>query len=194
MSNTGKRRILCNLRPLLAALVAACSGGETSAEDAGTYENVMAFDTARARLAGPRDTLRLVLELAVSAEQKSMGLMERRQLADSAGMLFVYDSLQPADAGFWMYRTRIPLDIAFLDSAGVIRAVRSMTPCPTTIAQGCPTYAPGVPYRYALEMNAGFFNRHGVGIGSALVVGDLPEPIAGSAATAPLPKSEDARR
>jgi len=28
-------------------------------------------------------------------------------------MLFVYDSTQPPDAGFWMYRTRIPLDIAF---------------------------------------------------------------------------------
>jgi hypothetical protein len=31
-----------------------------------------------------------------------------------AGMLFVYDSTQPGNAGFWMYRTRIPLDIAFV--------------------------------------------------------------------------------
>jgi uncharacterized membrane protein (UPF0127 family) len=116
----------------------------------------------------------LKLELAVRPEQRSMGLMERRRLADNAGMLFVYDTIQPGDAGFWMYRTRIPLDIAFLDSTGVIRAVRAMTPCPTTIAQGCPNYTPDVPYRYALEVNAGFLARHGIGVGDALLLPALP--------------------
>jgi hypothetical protein len=120
---------------LLASAVGGCAA--EPADDAGAYEHVMAFDTARLRFGRPSDTLQLVLELAVSPEQKSMGLMERRLLAPHAGMLFVYDSIQPGNAGFWMYRTRIPLDIAFLDSAGVIRSVRSMTPCPTTIAQGC---------------------------------------------------------
>lgn len=144
----------------------------------------MSFDTTHVRLVRRGDTLRLTLELAVSDEQKTMGLMERRRLADNAGMLFVYDSTQPPDAGFWMYRTRVPLDIAFFDSAGVIRAVRAMTPCPTTIAQGCPTYTPGVPYRYALEVNAGFFARHGITIGHSLVLSDLPGPPPRSA---PLP-------
>jgi uncharacterized membrane protein (UPF0127 family) len=156
----------------LAATVAGCVG--RSPDDDGTYEHVMSFDTARVRLLSGRDTLRLGLELAITPAQKTMGLMERRQLADNAGMLFVYDSLQPGDAGFWMYRTRIPLDIAFLDSAGVVRAVRSMTPCPTTIAQGCPAYTPDVPYRFALEVNAGFFARHEIAIGDSLLVGDLP--------------------
>ena len=144
----------------------------------------MSFDTARVRLAGQRDTLQLALQLAVSAEQRRMGLMERRRLADDAGMLFVYDSTQPPDAGFWMYRTRIPLDIAFLDSAGVIRAMRSMTPCPTTLAEGCPTYPPDVPYRYALEVNAGFFARRGIGIGHSLLLHDLPGPTPGPASPA----------
>ena len=150
--------------------------------DDDAYENVMAFDSAHARLVGPKDTLRLALQLAVSAEQKSMGLMERRHLADSAGMLFVYDSTQPPDAGFWMYRTRIPLDIAFLDSTGVIRAVRTMTPCPTTITQGCPTYAPGAAYRYALEVNAGYFARHGISVGHSLLLTDVPSLSAASGA------------
>ena len=126
------------------------------------------------RLASQRDTLRLALQLAVSDEEKTMGLMERRRLGDYAGMLFVYDSTQPPHAGFWMYRTRIPLAIAFLDSAGVVRAVRSMTPCPSTIARGCPTYTPDVPYRYALEVNAGFFAQHGITIGHSLLLRDLP--------------------
>ena len=103
-----------------------------------------------------------------------MGLMERQRLADSAGMLFVYDSTQPPNAGFWMFRTRIPLDIAFLDSAGVVRAIRAMTPCEALLAQGCPTYDPGVPYRYALEVNAGYFQKHGIIVGSMAVHSDLP--------------------
>lgn len=162
------------LTTLVAVQVTACSGG-SDADDEDAYAHVMSFDSATVRLVTPRDTIPLAVQLAVSPEQKSMGLMERRHLAENAGMLFVYDSTQPADAGFWMFRTRIPLDIAFMDSTGVIRAVRQMTPCPTTIAEGCPTYTPDVPYRYALEVNGGFFARHGVGVGQAVLLGDLPK-------------------
>jgi len=98
-------------------------------------------------------------------------LMERRQLADTAGMLFVYDSVQPPDAGFWMYRTRIPLDIAYMDPAGRIRAIRHMAPCESAIPQACPTYPPGVPYQYALEVNGGFFARRRVAVGDSVDVG-----------------------
>ena len=165
-------RSTARLLPLV-ALAAAC-GGE-SAKDDDAYEHVMSFDSTRVRLVGTRDTVPLRIQLAVSPEQKTMGLMERRRLAEDAGMLFVYDSTQSGDAGFWMYRTRIPLDIAFLDSVGVIRAIRSMVPCPTTYAAGCPTYTPDVPYRYALEVNAGYFARHGIGIGQSLIQQDLPK-------------------
>jgi hypothetical protein len=87
------------------------------------------------------------------------------------GMLFVYEETQPADAGFWMYRTRIPLDIGFADSAGVLVAVLRMDPCTARIAAGCPTYAPGAEYRYALEVNAGFFAKYGIKVGSRIVAG-----------------------
>ena len=167
----------------LGAVTLACTP-EPADDDA--YDRVMSYDTTSARLARGSDTLQLRLELALTGEQKTMGLMERRQLADDAGMLFVYDSTQAADAGFWMYRTRIPLDIAFLDSAGVIRSIRSMVPCPTTIAEGCPTYAPGTPYRYALEVNAGYFARNAVGLGHTLVLQDLPSKSA--AGTSPSPR------
>lgn len=137
----------------------------------------MSFDSATLSLVSGRDTVRLSVELAVTPEQKTMGLMERRHLAENAGMLFVYDSTQPPDAGFWMFRTRIPLDIAFLDSLGVVRATRTMVPCETILAQGCPTYAPGVPYRYALEVNSGYFERHGITVGSAALLPKVPRAI-----------------
>jgi uncharacterized membrane protein (UPF0127 family) len=144
-------------------------------------EHILHFDSATVRLATGRDTVPLALELAVSTDQQRLGLMERRHLAERAGMLFVYDTTQPPDAGFWMYRTRIPLDIAFLDSAGVIRSIRAMAPCPTTMPEGCPTYEPGTPYRYALEVNAGALERWGAAPGSRLLIGDLPHRPAPSA-------------
>jgi uncharacterized protein len=162
---------------LAAVLSSGCRGGNAK-EDDDAYAHVMTFDSARVRLVRATDTIPLRVELAVKPEQKSMGLMERRRLAEDAGMLFVYDSTQPPDAGFWMYRTRIPLDIAFADSAGVIRSIRAMVPCTTEVAFGCRTYTPDVPYRYALEVNAGYFAQHGVVVGNTLLLTDLPPAAA----------------
>jgi uncharacterized protein len=173
MNRLARRIATATALALTPAVLATCRG-ETPRDDDTTYEHVMSFDTTRLHLAGANDTVALHVELAVKPEQQSMGLMERRRLASNAGMLFVYDSTQPPDASFWMYRTRIPLDIAFADSAGVIRSIRSMAPCPTDLPQACPNYRPDVPYRYALEVNAGFFARHRIVVGNTLLLKDLP--------------------
>ena len=98
--------------------------------------------------------------------------MERHHLADTAGMLFIYPSEQPASAAFWMFRTRIPLDIAFVDSLGAIRAILHMVPCTASFAETCPTYPPGVPYRAALEVNPGYFARNKLVLGGRIILGD----------------------
>ena len=162
---------------LLVVLPALAGCGESRTESDGGDVHIMDFATATVRLVTARDTVPLTLELAVSADQQRLGLMERRHLPERAGMLFVYDSTQPPDAGFWMYRTRIPLDIAFLDSTGVVRAVRSMVPCPTTMPEGCPSYAPDTPYRYALEVNGGALARWGAGLGARLLLGDVKRDV-----------------
>ena len=160
---------------VLFVILAACSSGSNSnAADTVEDQHVVNYDSTVVRLASAADTVHLSALLAVTADQKTMGLMERRHLPDNTGMLFVYDSTQPPGAGFWMYRTRIPLDIAFLDSAGTVRAIRAMTPCTTVLVQGCPTYSPNVAYRYAIEVNKGYFARHGIGVGSRLVLADVP--------------------
>ena len=158
----------------LAVLTAgACRSRPPSDDD--FYAQMLPFDSASVRLATARDTIALTLQLARSAEEQRLGLMERLQLGERSGMLFIYRRAQPPDAGFWMYRTRIPLDIAFLDSAGVVRAIRTMEPCPEGDSDRCPDYVPGVPYRYALEMNAGFFERLGIGVATGrLLVEELP--------------------
>lgn len=53
------------------------------------------------------------VEIAISEEDKEIGLQNRSKLAEDAGMLFVYDS--PQTVQYWMKDTLIPLDIIFID-------------------------------------------------------------------------------
>lgn len=159
----------------LAAMLATGACRSRAASDEDFYSRMLPFDSVTVRIAAGSDTIGLSLELARTPEEQRLGLMERTQLGERAGMLFVYTQTQPADAGFWMYRTRIPLDIAFLDSTGVVRAIRAMEPCAERDGDRCPDYAPGVPYRFALEMNAGFFAQRGIAVDAGrLMVEDLP--------------------
>ena len=114
-------------------------------------------------------TIPVELEQASDALQHRFGLMERTSLPDNGGMLFIYQQDRGPRAGFWMYNTLIPLDIAWLDKDGVIVAMDTMEPCETESASQCPGWIPGVRHRNVLEMNAGFFQEHRVEIGDKLV-------------------------
>lgn len=55
-----------------------------------------------------------------------------------------------------------------------------MVPCTTTLPAGCPTYEPGRPYRYALEVNAGALAKWHADSNARLLMGDLRRrPAAG---------------
>jgi uncharacterized membrane protein (UPF0127 family) len=133
------------------------------------FVSPVAFDTATAWIRTGGDSTSLLVEVARTSAQKSYGLMARPSLDSTSGMIFVYDTIQSGESGFWMFRTRMPLDIAFIDSAGVVVKLLAMDPCESEMyATACETYAPGVPYRSALEVNAGWFVVHGVGEGSVV--------------------------
>lgn len=133
------------------------------------FAPAIAFDTAAVLVETETDTFRLSVELAETPEQKAYGLMERPHLPEEHGMLFLYAEPQPAGSGFWMFRTRIPLDIAFLDDEGRIVAILAMEPCESPNPAVCRTYSPGVPYSAALEVNRGYFERRGVEVGDRVV-------------------------
>lgn len=153
---------------VLAALAGACERGEPAEEPA--YRPVVVFDTARARIITAADTFELRIDVAEREDQRAYGLMERTGLPDDAGMVFLYPHEQPADAGFWMWRTRIALDIAFFDEQGTILTILHMEPCPHADPRGCPTYPPGVAYFGALEANRGYFAARGIGPGDRIVI------------------------
>src|SRR5688500_13160598 len=107
-------------------LIVACDRGAAAAAPQTTDRapppgaTEEALDTASACVEGDGQRIPLRVELATTVDQQSFGLMDRDSLPQDAGMVFLYEVPQPTDGSFYMYRTRIPLDIAFFDGTGRI--------------------------------------------------------------------------
>ena len=101
------------------------------------------------------------VELAVNNEERQRGLMFRKGIELSNGMLFVYD--RPQSVSFWMKNTSIPLDIIFADEAGVITKIfENARPFSTTSIFG------GYDVQYVLEINAGLTKSLGIKTGGLI--------------------------
>ncbi len=103
---------------------------------------------------------RVQVEIADTEVSQETGLMCRTSLAPDAGMLFWFRD--DTDTPFWMKNTLIPLSIAFIDKSWRIVALMDMPVAPDPSSDQLPTYGPKTPYRYALEVNQGFFAQHGI--------------------------------
>lgn len=126
--------------------------------------------------------LPLSVEVVSTPAQRQQGLQGRESLGRRAGMLFLYDQPQPPEQAFWMYRTRIPLTVAWLDQNGEILGVQSMRPCSAEASAECPMYPAGVEFQAALEVNDGLFEQLGITPGDQLRVasGEGGQPCASS--------------
>jgi len=99
-------------------------------------------------------------EVASTPEQRTIGLMYRFSLPADRGMLFVFPA--PAQQGFWMRNTYIPLSIAYLDAEGRILNVEDMAPLDES---SHPSRGPAL---YALEMRKGWFAERNLGPGTRI--------------------------
>lgn len=153
----------------LLPLLLAC--GDDEAGPVVTRDNpVVPVDTGTVFIETEGQSFQLSVEIAETPNQRQIGLMERREMPEEEGMIFLHYEESDASAGFWMFRTRIPLDIAYLDRDGTIVSIREMEPCSSQYITGCPTYAAGVPFWGALEVNAGYFASRGIGVGDRVTL------------------------
>lgn len=103
-----------------------------------------------------------VLEIADTPAERAIGLMHRESLPEDAGMLFVFSAESPLN--FWMKNTLIPLDILYMDSAGVVVDIQTMTPQPGVSDSELREYPSAAPAQYALEINAGLAESLGFAV------------------------------
>jgi uncharacterized membrane protein (UPF0127 family) len=139
----------------LALVVLAASGGAACARD------------PRVVLHGAGGDVAVRVEIADTPERRNLGLMYRRELAEDAGMLFVFD--ESTTLSFWMKNTHLPLDMIFIgEDRRIVGIVKDAVPYTTT------PRSVGVPSRYVLEVNAGFSDRHRLARGDRVTFDALP--------------------
>ncbi len=100
------------------------------------------------------------VEVAKTSEERTQGLMGRKHLGESEGMLFIFE--REDYHSFWMKNTLIPLSIAFIDKEGRILKISDMKPMTLE------SHDPPQPILYALEMNKGWFSSHGIKVGDTI--------------------------
>lgn len=110
----------------------------------------------------------ITAEVADTFKSRARGLMQRESLEPHHGMWFRYDSLRPGHNGFWMYQTLIPLDIAFIGPDNRIVRILQMQPCTSIDPANCRSYKPQADYLSALEMDYGYFQDAGIGVGDQI--------------------------
>ena len=99
-------------------------------------------------------------ELAKTEEEQMYGFMNRKNIPDGTGMLFIFKD--DRIASFWMKNTPTPLSIAYIDYSGKIKDIFDMTPfsLATIVSTGY--------VRYALEVPQGWFEKNGIKVGDYL--------------------------
>lgn len=132
-------------------------GKNASAETAGSAQN--APDEPEFKKEGEltftRNGEKLAIEIADNEAETTQGLMYRRSMPDSVGMLFIMPEIRPQS--FWMKNTYISLDIIFLDENLKIVTIQANR-IPFS-EEEVPSYEPA---KYVLEVNAGYCQRKGI--------------------------------
>lgn len=103
----------------------------------------------------------LRVQVVVTEPEMQRGLMGRRDLGPDDGMVFVY--LVPRRMNFWMKNTPTPLDIGFFMEDGTLGEVHALHPFDETSVSSA-----GADYTLALEVNQGWFAKHGVKPGAKI--------------------------
>jgi uncharacterized protein len=146
---TGRRRAGVRLLLAMAAVMALCGLTGTGAQAASiqpleivTKSGVQVFS----------------VEMATTEEEKTTGLMYRKQLADGKGMLFDFSPEQ--QVSMWMKNTYISLDMIFIRADGrILRIAENTEPQSTKIIPSM-GLAKGV-----LEVIAGTAKKYGIAPG-----------------------------
>lgn len=95
--------------------------------------------------------------------------MDVDSLGSAKGMLFHFAA--PTTVAFYMFRTKIPLTVAFVGADGRVLSVVDMDPCPETDPDKCPRFSSSEPYLDAVEVLRGRAAALGLAAGTTMTRG-----------------------
>jgi uncharacterized membrane protein (UPF0127 family) len=98
------------------------------------------------------------VELALTPDQRSKGLMFRRELPSGRGMLFDFGG--EGTVAMWMRNTYVSLDMLFIRADGTIARIAE-----NTVPLSETTISSGAPVKAVLEVVAGTARRLGIAPG-----------------------------
>jgi len=107
---------------------------------------------------------KLYVNLADTPSKQAQGLMFVKNMPNDEGMLFDFSRKQVLS--FWGSNTFIPLDIAFVDEGGYIRKISKISPMSEKMVTS------GVPCKYAIEANDGYFESMNLEPGDKMKIHD----------------------
>ena len=117
------------------------------------------------------------VQVADTEEEREVGLMFVKRMPADRGMVFEF--AQPAPQAFWMRNTFIPLDLIFMDEAGVIRHIhRNAVPLDETPISGAAVGDPSPERRMILEIAGGEAGHFGLAVGQAMAHPALDQDLA----------------
>ena len=106
-------------------------------------------------------SLEITAEIARTPVEIETGMMFRTNLVEMEGMLFVLRST--GRTSFWMKNCIVPLSVAYIDPEGFIQEIHDLEPGNTN-----PVKSSSSNVRFALEVNQGWFTRHGITTGMVI--------------------------
>ena len=102
------------------------------------------------------------IEIAITEKERSRGLMYRKELKQTEGMLFLYPEKQIIK--MWMKNTLIPLDMIFINNNGKIIDIFKMT-----IPKDLTPIGPNVKLKGVLEINGGLTSYLNINKGDFII-------------------------
>ena len=102
--------------------------------------------------------LEFTVEMALSQDQQTVGLMFRKTVPEFTGMLFDWGA--PRDSNMWMRNTISSLDMLFVNPDGTIRHIAERT-----VPQSLAVISSGGPVRATIEITAGAAEKLDIRVG-----------------------------
>ncbi len=109
------------------------------------------------------------VEIAADEPARQLGLMYRRELDETRGMLFIFPKEEIRN--FWMKNTFLELDMIFINSAREVVSIEERA-----VPQSIQTRRSTLPAVYVVEVRGGLARKWGVASGSRMAVSGPPLP------------------